>query len=44
MLPPDELDNVVNEGDFSDDSEDAYGEIANIISGVYTKVFEELVS
>lgn len=42
MLPPDELDNVVNEGDFNDDSEDAYGEIANIISGVYTKVFEEL--
>jgi chemotaxis protein CheY-P-specific phosphatase CheC len=41
MLPPDELDNVVGEGDFSDDSEDAYGEIANIISGVYTKVFEE---
>ena len=41
MLPPEELDNVVNEGDFSEDSEDAYGEIANIISGVYTKVFEE---
>ncbi len=41
MLPPEELDNVVNEGDFSEDSDDAYGEIANIISGVYTKVFEE---
>ncbi|RUM45087.1 MAG: hypothetical protein DSY80_03770 [Desulfocapsa sp.] len=41
MLPPDELENVVKEGDFGDDSEDAYGEIANIISGVYTKVFEE---
>ncbi len=41
MLPPEELDNVVNEGEFGDDSEDAYGEIANIISGVYTKVFEE---
>ncbi len=41
MLPPSELDNVVNDGEFGDDSEDAYGEIANIISGVYTKVFEE---
>ncbi len=42
MLPPDELDKVVLEAEFGDDSEDAYGEIANIISGVYTKVFEEL--
>ena len=41
MLPPDELENVVQDGEFGDDSEDAYGEIANIISGVYTKVFEE---
>ena len=41
MLPPSELDNVVNDGEFGDDSEDAFGEIANIISGVYTKVFEE---
>lgn len=41
MLPPDELENVVKEGEFGDDSEDAYGEIANIISGVYTAVFEE---
>jgi len=41
MLPPGELDNVVKDGEFGDDSEDAYGEIANIISGVYTKVFEE---
>jgi|GEM_PF-259514 len=41
MLPPSELDNVVKEEDFSEDSRDAYGEIANIISGVYTAVFEE---
>jgi chemotaxis protein CheY-P-specific phosphatase CheC len=41
MLPPTELEAVVAEEDFNDDSEDAYGEIANIISGVYTKVFEE---
>lgn len=41
MLPPSELDNVVNDEDFSEDTEDAYGEIANIISGIYTAVFEE---
>ncbi len=41
MLPPTELDLIVAEEEFGDDSEDAYGEIANIISGVYTKVFEE---
>ncbi len=41
MLPPSELDIIVAEEDFNDDAEDAYGEIANIISGVYTKVFEE---
>jgi chemotaxis protein CheY-P-specific phosphatase CheC len=44
MLPPDELENVVRDGEFGDDSEDAYGEIANIISGVYTAVFEEQYS
>lgn len=41
MLPPSELEKIVAEEDFNEDSEDAYGEIANIISGVYTKVFEE---
>jgi chemotaxis protein CheY-P-specific phosphatase CheC len=41
MLPPSELEVIVAEEDFNDDSEDAYGEIANIISGVYTAVFEE---
>ncbi len=41
MLPPSELENIINDEEFNDDSEDAYGEIANIISGVYTKVFEE---
>ncbi|MCP4343713.1 MAG: chemotaxis protein CheX [Desulfobulbaceae bacterium] len=44
MLPPSELENVVKEEDFSEDSRDAYGEIANIISGVYTAVFEEQYS
>jgi len=41
MLPPAELDINMAEEDFNDDAEDAYGEITNIISGVYTKVFEE---
>ncbi len=42
MLPPAELEVVVADEEFSDDTEDAYGEIANIIAGVYTSVFEEL--
>ncbi len=41
MLPPAELENVVREEEFGEDARDAYGEIANIISGVYTAVFEE---
>lgn len=41
MLPQSELDSVVNSEDFGDDTQDAYGEIANIIAGVYSAVFEE---
>ncbi|MEA3468983.1 MAG: hypothetical protein U9R57_12295 [Thermodesulfobacteriota bacterium] len=41
MLPPSELESIVSEEEFNDDTEDAYGEITNIIAGVYTKVFEE---
>jgi len=41
MLPQSELDSVVNEEAFGDDTQDAYGEIANIIAGVYSAVFEE---
>lgn len=41
MLPPSELETAVSEEDFSPDAEDAYGEIANIISGSYTSVFQE---
>ncbi|PHR29461.1 MAG: hypothetical protein COA36_04490, partial [Desulfotalea sp.] len=41
MLPPSELEATVNEEDFGEDAQDAYGEIANIVSGVYTAVFEE---
>ena len=41
MLPPSELEVTVSEEDFGEDAQDAYGEIANIVSGVYTAVFEE---
>ncbi len=41
MLPPNELENVVSDEEFSEDLKDAYGEVANIVSGVYTSVFEE---
>ncbi len=41
MLPAGELEKVVMDEDFGEDAEDAYGEIANIVSGVYTSVFEE---
>lgn len=44
MLPPAELESVIAANDFGEDSRDAYGEIANIISGVYTSVFEEQYS
>lgn len=41
MLPPSELEIAVSEEEYTEDTQDAYGEIANIISGVYTAVFEE---
>jgi chemotaxis protein CheY-P-specific phosphatase CheC len=41
MLPPFELEAAVSEEEFSEDAADAYGEIANIIAGVYTGFFEE---
>ena len=41
MLPAGELEKVVLDEAFGDDTEDAYGEIANIVSGVYSSVFEE---
>ncbi len=44
MLPPSEIEEAVNEEDFTPDIEDAYGEIANIISGVYTAVFQDQFS
>jgi hypothetical protein len=44
MLPDAELEETVRNDDFGADAEDAYGEIANIIAGVYTQVFEEQYS
>jgi chemotaxis protein CheY-P-specific phosphatase CheC len=44
MLPPTELLKVVGEEEFGDDARDAYGEVVNIVSGVYTTVFEEQYS
>jgi chemotaxis protein CheY-P-specific phosphatase CheC len=41
MLPPFELEAAVTEDEFTEDAADAYGEIANIIAGVYTGFFEE---
>ncbi|WP_028579380.1 hypothetical protein [Desulfogranum japonicum] len=41
MLPEQELDETVRNEVFGDDAQDAFGEIANIIAGVYTSVFEE---
>lgn len=42
MLPPSELEEVVIRDEYNEDTEDSYGEIANIIAGSYTKVFEEM--
>lgn len=41
MLPPSELDIVVQQEDFDEDAKDAYGEISNIIAGIYSRLFEE---
>jgi chemotaxis protein CheY-P-specific phosphatase CheC len=41
MLPPSELEAAVNEEEFTEDAKDAYGEIANIISGAYTTIFQD---
>ncbi len=41
MLPDAELEEVICNDEFGEDAEDAYGEVANIIAGVYTAIFEE---
>ena len=44
MLPPSELETAVSEEEFTEDVKDAYGEIANIISGAYTTIFQDQYS
>ncbi len=41
LLPPDEMEQRREQNLFDDEVDDAYGEIANIIAGVYTAVFTE---
>lgn len=42
MLPEDELAAKIKGGDFQGEEGDAYGEVANIITGSLTKVFDDL--
>lgn len=41
MLPDAELEEVIRNEEFGEDAQDAYGEVSNIIAGVYTAIFEE---
>ena len=41
MLPEAELEETARTEDFGEDARDAYGEVTNIIAGVYTATFEE---
>jgi chemotaxis protein CheY-P-specific phosphatase CheC len=41
MLPESELEETVRQEKLGEDAQDAYGEISNIIAGVYTAVFEQ---
>jgi chemotaxis protein CheY-P-specific phosphatase CheC len=42
MLPQNELDKAISSDDYNEETKDSFGEIANIIAGSYTKVFEEM--
>ncbi len=42
MLPSAELEEVIGREEYSEELEDSYGEIANIIAGSFTKDFEEM--
>ncbi len=42
MLPETELEEVMGREEYSEEIEDSYGEIANIIAGSFTKDFEEM--
>jgi chemotaxis protein CheY-P-specific phosphatase CheC len=41
MLPESELEETVRDESFGEDARDAYGEVTNIIAGIFTAVFEE---
>ncbi len=41
MLPEGELEETVRNESFGEDARDAFGEVTNIISGVFTAIFEE---
>ena len=41
MLPEGELEDTARNEEFGDDASDAYGEVTNIIAGLYTTIFEE---
>lgn len=40
MLPEGELEETARNEEFGDDASDAYGEVTNIIAGLYTTIFE----
>ncbi|MEA3465476.1 MAG: hypothetical protein U9R29_05645 [Thermodesulfobacteriota bacterium] len=42
MLPADEINKHIKSGDFGEDEQDAFGEVANIISGGLVQNFDEL--
>jgi hypothetical protein len=44
MLPDSELDEFIGREEYSEEIEDSYGEIANIVAGSFTKEFEEMYS
>lgn len=41
MLPESELEETVRNESFGDDARDAFGEVTNIVAGVFSNVFEE---
>ena len=42
MLPPDQIEENCKQRIFEGEAADAFGEVANIIAGVYTSVFQEM--
>lgn len=42
MLPPDQIEENCNQRTFEGEAADAFGEVANIIAGVYTSIFLEM--